>query len=212
MPLRRSLRNELRPVVAAIELIAAVALISSCGGPTEPIQSARVEVAPDTASLDVGQQMTLQATVIGSNGKALQVPVYWSSQDSGIATVSSEGVVSAQAAGRVQVAASSNGVNGSATITVVALAVAAMTIAPETLSVQVGATSNLQVTLYAATGQQLQGIPVLWGTSDGSIATVSQSGRVTGVATGTATIMAAAEGQSTTATVTVTSHKHHHDS
>jgi trimeric autotransporter adhesin len=211
MPIRRSLRKESRLVIAATVFTAAMALISSCGGPTEPIQSTRVEVAPDTASLDVGQQMTLQATVIGSNGKALRVPVYWSTQDSGVATVSSDGVVSGQAAGRVQVAASSNGVNGSATITVVALTVVTMTIAPDTVSVQVGATSNLQVTLYAATGQQLRGIPVLWGTSDGSIATVSQSGGVTGVATGTATIMAAAEGQSTTATVTVTSHKHHHD-
>ena len=211
MPVRRSLRKEPRPVTAAAVLIAAVALISSCSGPTVPIQSARVEVAPDTASLDVGQQMTLQATVIGSNGTALHVPVYWSTQDSGVATVSADGVVSARAAGRVQVAASSNGVNGAATITVVALTVATMSIMPDSVSVQVGATSNLQVTLYAATGQQLQGIPVLWGTSDGSIATVSQSGRVTGVAAGKTTIMAAAEGQSTTATVTVTSHKHHQD-
>jgi uncharacterized protein YjdB len=109
----------------------------------------------------------------------------------------------------VEVAASSNGVNGSAMITVVAPTVARMTIEPETASVQVGATATLRVTLYSASGQQLQGIPVLWGTSDGSIATVSQSGTVTGVASGTATIMAAAEGQQTTAKVTVTHHHHH---
>jgi uncharacterized protein YjdB len=170
----------------------------------------KVEVDPDTASLTVGQQLTLQATVTGSDGKTIEVPVYWSTQDSGVAIVSTDGVVSAQAAGVVEVAASSNGVNGSAMITVEAPTVARMTIEPDTVSVLIGATADLQVRLYAASGQQLHGIPVLWGTSDGSIATVSQSGTVTGVAAGTATIMAAAEGQQTTAKVTV--HHHHHSS
>jgi len=170
----------------------------------------KVEVDPDTASLDVGQHLTLQATVTGSDGKTIEVPVYWSTQDSGVATVSTDGVVSAQAAGVVEVAASSNGVNGSATITVMAPTVARMAIEPDTVSVLIGATASLQVTLYAASGQQLHGIAVLWGTSDGSIATVDQSGTVTGVEAGTATIMAAAEGQQATAQVTV--HHHHHSS
>ena len=210
MPTRQSLRRESPWGIAAY--IAATTVLASCAGSTEPIQSARVEIAPDSASLDVGQQMTLRATVVGSNGNSLKVPVYWSTEDSGVATVSSDGVVTAQAAGRVLVAASSNGVNGSAAITVAALTVATITIQPDTVSVQVGATTNLQANLYAASGQHLQGIAVVWGSSDGAIATVSATGGVTGVTAGTATIMAAAEGQSTTATVTVTSsHKHHHN-
>ena len=210
MPIRRSLRNERRPVIVAVACVAAMALLSSCRGATAPIRSVKVEVDPDTASLDVGQHLTLQATVTGSDGKTIEVPVYWSTQDSGVATVSTDGVVSAQAAGVVEVAASSNGVNGSATITVMAPTVARMAIEPDTVSVLIGATASLQVTLYAASGQQLHGIAVLWGTSDGSIATVDQSGTVTGVEAGTATIMAAAEGQQATAQVTV--HHHHHSS
>ncbi len=204
----QSLGIESRWVIAAY--VAATAVLGSCGGSTEPIQSARIQVAPDSASLDVGQQMALHATVLGSNGESLQVPVYWSTEDSGVATVSSDGIVTAQAAGRALVAASSNGVNGSAAITVAALTVATITIEPDTVSVGVGLSANLQANLYAATGQQLRGIAVVWGSSNGAIATVSAAGAVTGIAPGSATIMAAAEGQSTTATVTVT-HKHHHD-
>ena len=210
MSIGRSLRKRSRGPFAAYVLAATTAAVSSCAGPTAPTQGARVEVTPDSASLDIGQQMTLRASVLGSNGRSLKLPVYWSTQDSAVATVSSTGVVTAQAAGRVQVAASSNGVNGSATITVKALTVASIGVEPDTVSVQVGATDTLRATLYAASGQPLQGIPIAWGSSDQAVATVSSTGVVTGAAAGTATIMVAAEGQSSTVPVTVTAPKHHH--
>ena len=208
MAIRRSLRNMGRGVLGLYAVAAATAVVGSCGAPTAPVQSARVEVAPDSTSLDVGQQTTLHATVMGTNGKPLQAPVYWSTEDSQVATVSSDGVVTGQAAGQVLVAASSNGVSGSASITVQAPTVASIKISPTTLSLVIDSTTTLKVTLYAASGQQLHGIPVAWISSDNTIVTVNASGVVKAVAAGTATILAAAEGQSATATVTV--HHHHH--
>lgn len=209
MAVERFFRKVGRGVWGGSMLAAATALVSSCGGPTAPTQSARVQVVPDSASLQVGQQIALQATVFGSNGKPVQGPVYWSTEDPGVVAVSSDGVVTAEAAGQVQVAASSNGVNGSSSITVVAPSVASITIAPTSVSIDVGANVTLKATLYSASGHQLQAIPVAWASGNTGIATVTSSGQVTGLSPGTATILAAAEGQSMTATVTVTGSSHH---
>lgn len=208
MAIRWSLRNSGRGVLGLYAVAAATAVVGSCGTPTAPIRSARVEVAPDSTTVEVGEQTTLHATVMGTNGKPLEAPIYWSTEDSQVATVSSDGVVTGQAAGQVLVAASSNGVNGSAAITVQAPAVASIKVSPTTLNLVIDSSTTLQVRLYAASGQQLQGIPVAWISSNNSIATVSTSGVVKAVAAGTASILAAAEGQ--TATVSVTVHHHHH--
>jgi uncharacterized protein YjdB len=209
MTMRRSLRKTYRGVSELYVAVAATAVFASCGGPTAPILSARISVAPDSASVQVGQQMTLHATVMGTNGKPMQAPIYWSTEDSQVATVSSDGVVTGQAAGQVLVAASSNGVNGSASITVQAPTVASIKVSPSSVSLTIGTTTTLTAKMYAASGQQLQGIPVAWISSDNGIATVSSSGVVKGIAAGTATVLVAAEGQS--ATVSVTVHHHHDD-
>ena len=67
-----------------------------------------------------------------------------------------------------------------------------------TLSVAHGSTSQLVATTTPA------GMHVIWGSSDTSKATVDQSGLVTGVAAGSATITASFAGISKTCTVTVT--------
>ena len=67
-----------------------------------------------------------------------------------------------------------------------------------TLSVAHGSTSQLVATTTPA------GLHVVWGSSDTSKATVDQSGLVTGVAAGSATITASFAGLSKTCTVTVT--------
>ena len=80
----------------------------------------------------------------------------------------------------------------------------AISLSPETLSVEIGASANLTVTYEPSTTTNRS---VTWTSSDPSVATVSSSGVVTGVAKGTATITAtyAVSGVApATATVTVT--------
>jgi hypothetical protein len=81
--------------------------------------------------------------------------------------------------------------------------VAAVTIDPANASVGTGATLPLSATPRDAAGNPLTGRAVTWATSDEAVATVSETGLVTGVSVGTATITATSEGQSGTATVTV---------
>ena len=83
-------------------------------------------------------------------------------------------------------------------------AVATVGVSPAAPSVAVGQTLPLTATAKDSAGNVLSGRPVSWASSNGSVATVSGAGLVTGVAAGAATITATSEGKSGTATVTVT--------
>jgi uncharacterized protein YjdB len=81
-------------------------------------------------------------------------------------------------------------------------------VTPNPASVSVGRTVQLTATVTAANGTVLTGRSVAWSSSNEALATVDQTGKVTGVAPttlGTAVVITAtAEGKSGTAEVHVT--------
>jgi len=81
--------------------------------------------------------------------------------------------------------------------------VATVTVTPPSLSIQVGATVQLQAATLDGNGGTLTGRQIAWATSDIAIATVSSSGLVTGLAEGDATVTATSETKIGSATVTV---------
>jgi uncharacterized repeat protein (TIGR02543 family) len=81
--------------------------------------------------------------------------------------------------------------------------VSEVAVSPSSVTLEVGATQQLGVTLKGSGGHALGGRTVSWSSSNGSVATVSQAGLVTGVGAGTATITATSEGRNGSATVTV---------
>ena len=170
-----------------------------------PPPVASVTVAPTTASVIVGQTVQLTATTRDANNNVLTGrTVTWASSNTGIATVSSSGVVTGVAAGSATITATSEGKSGTASVTVTPVPVASVSVAPTTASVIVGQTVQLTATTRDANNNVLTGRTVTWASSNTGIATVSSSGVVTGVAAGSATITATSEGKSGTATVTVT--------
>jgi uncharacterized protein YjdB len=68
----------------------------------------------------------------------------------------------------------------------------------------VGGSVRLEATTKDASGNVLTGRSVAWSSNRPDIADVDQSGNVTGVAPGTATITAQSEGKLGTATITIT--------
>ena len=131
----------------------------------------------------------------------------WDGSDDNIALVSSTGRVVAQSPGTMTVTATSEGKTGTATIVVTAVPVASVTIAPTTQSVVVGATTPAFTAVTKdGSGNVLTGRTVTFASSDPSVATVNvTTGIATGVAPGTATIIASSEGKdSPGATLTVT--------
>jgi alpha-tubulin suppressor-like RCC1 family protein len=81
--------------------------------------------------------------------------------------------------------------------------VASVDVAPQTVEVVVGHTAKLNATPRDASGSALTGRTVSWSSSNTSIASVDNSGTVTGVAAGSATITASSEGKSAAAAITV---------
>ena len=170
-----------------------------------PVPVAALNVAPAAATIAVGATIQLVATTIDSAGNVLTGrSVNWASGNSGAASVDGNGLVTGMGAGAATITATSEGKSGTASVTVSSIPVASVTVSPASASLTVGQTAQFSATPRDANGNALAGRPVTWTSSDGTIASVSASGRATGVAAGgPVTITATSEGQSGAATVTV---------
>ncbi len=170
-----------------------------------PVPVAAVSVTPATATLAVGGTVQLTATPQDSAGNPLSArTVAWSTSSSGVATVSTSGLVTGIAAGSATITATSGGKSGTATVTVSLVPVATVSVTPAAATVAVGGTVQLAATPRDSAGNPLSARTVTWSTSSSGVATVSTSGLVTGIAAGSATITATSGGKSGTAAITVT--------
>jgi len=163
-----------------------------------------VIVSPGQASVMVGQTTQLTAQVTDEQGNVLSGrPISFASDNTGVATVSASGVVTGVAPGSATITATSEGKSGTATVTVTPIPVASVTVAPAEPNVVVGQTVQLVATARSAGGQELSGRATGWSSGAPSIASVSNTGVVTGLAPGTAIVFASIDGVVGTATVTV---------
>src|SRR5439155_771672 len=170
-----------------------------------PVPVASVEVTPASASVPVGQSVQLTGTPRDAGGNPLSGrTVTWSSSNTAAATVSNSGLVSGVTPGSATITATSEGKSGTSAITVTPVPVASVEVTPATASVQAGQTVQLTATPKDANGAPLSGRTVTWSSSNTAVATVSNSGLVSGVTPGSATITATSEGKSGTSSVTVT--------
>lgn len=169
------------------------------------IAVANVAVSPPTASLTVGSSTTISAAAKDAAGSTLPGrAIAWSSSDAGIATVSASGVVTGVSAGSATISATSGDATGTTRITVTNVPVASVAVSPGTASLNVGSTTTLSATPKDAGGNTLAGRAVSWSSDNLAVATVSNTGVVTGVLPGSANVTATSEGRSGSAAVTVT--------
>jgi len=132
--------------------------------------------------------------------------ITWNSSNTGVATINSSGVATGASPGTTTITASSEGqTSNGATLTVTAVPVASVTVAPTSQSVLVGSNAPaFSATTKDGGGNTLTGRVVTWSSSDITIATIDPStGVATGVAPGTVTITATSESQTGTASLTV---------
>lgn len=164
---------------------------------------ASVTVSPSSATVARNQAQQLTATVRDSSGNALPGrTVVWTSSASAVAIVSATGLVSGVSPGTATITASSGGVSATAAITV-PVPVASVTVSPSTLTLNAGQGQQLTATPRDGAGSALSGRVVTWTSSESAIASVSNTGLVTAIAGGAATITATVEGVSGTSAVTV---------
>src|SRR5213078_1107518 len=166
---------------------------------------ATVDVTPPSASVQAGQTVQLTATPRDAGGNPLSGrTVTWSSSNTAVATVSNSGLVSGVTPGSITISATSEGKSGTSAVTVTNVPVATVDVTPPSASVQAGQTVQLTATPKDANGAPLSGRTVTWSSSNTSVAAVSNSGLVSGVTPGSATVTATSEGKSGTSTITVT--------
>lgn len=169
-----------------------------------PVPVASVSVAPAHVDLAPGAHATLGAVAYDASGRPLDGrAIIWASSNTGIATVDASGAVTALAAGTALITATSEGISGSAAVSVAAPSVASVAILPQAATIQRGSTVQLAVNVTDQSGAAVTGRAPTWTSSNTSIATVSTSGLVTAVATGSASVVAALDGKADTASITV---------
>lgn len=186
----------------------ALLLGGACGvtDTDEPTPVDTVEVTPSALDVMAGTIAALNAKVTDAAGNDLRNRrVVWASADPGIATVSDNGVVTGVSVGRVAVAATVEGKSGIASVNVLPIPqrVASVRIVPANVDVFVAAGANLVATAYDNKGTSISGRTVVWTTNNATVASISQSGQVTGLVPGTAVITAVIDGIAGNASVTV---------
>ena len=158
-----------------------------------------VTVSPTSISLPAGGSTKLTASA--SDGSS----VTWSSNKTSVATVSSSGNVTAVGAGTATITATTkSGASASCTVTVSSTISVSSVSLPSSTTVSMGKTVQLSPTISPSTATNKN---VTWKSSNESVAKVSSSGVVTGVAVGSAniTVTTSDGGKTATCRVVVTS-------
>ena len=159
----------------------------------------------------VGQSKQLYSKLAAA-AKTAGVSLAWRSTNTAVATVSSLGVAKGIGIGRSIAISTLNGksdtinvfVSASTTTTTSTAPVATVTVSVSTTSIATGQAIQATATTKDAGGQLLSGRVIGWSTSNAAIAKVSGTGLITGVAAGSATIIATSEGKNGSKSMSVT--------
>ncbi len=147
---------------------------------------ASVALTPTSLFMKTGeqQQFTATQTTIGGTSSDVTTSATWATSNSGVANVSTGGLVTAATTisglGSATISAQSGGQTGSSTVTVAAGKLTGITLGPTNTTITRGNTLQLVATGNFDSGASSQTITnlVSWSTSDSTIATISAGGLV----------------------------------
>jgi Bacterial Ig-like domain (group 2)/Electron transfer DM13 len=174
--------------------------------PVVPTVPERLEVTPTTGSAIVGGTTQFTAKYYNTIGELAPLPAgaVWSSSSPTVATVSTQGLVTAVAAGSTNIKIALNAASAIATYTVVANSnqLATVTLTPNTSQ---DITLNQTVAFSAvganAAGGTVSGLTFSWMSSATPAVTISAAGMATAVGYGAANITATANGVQSAPTI-----------
>ncbi len=168
---------------------------------------ASVSITPSSAQLQAGGTRQLSGAAFDASGN--QIPnaaISWTSSNPIVATVSASGMVTAVGTGNATISASSSGKSATAAVTVNSAppaVVASVTVTFNSPTLLVGQSTQAQAVARDAAGNLIAGRPVTWTSDDPLLASVSATGLVTALASGSASIVAKIDGVAGVATVTI---------
>lgn len=174
-----------------------------------PIGSCSLSPASQKVTVTAQAQPTITLRDTANNVLSpLGRQVSWTSDNEIVATVSATGVITARKAGSATITAASveyPNINCKTTFEAVDPRIVTVVISPNSATLRLGILRQFTATLYDSLNQTIPpGRVVTWTPVTPSIATVSATGVVTGLALGTGRIAVSAEGAKDTVTFTVT--------
>lgn len=150
---------------------------------TVPVAS--ITLSATTLSLTPNQNRTVVATVLPNN--AGNKTIIWTTSNSQVATVNASGTITGRGNGSAIITARTQDMGKTATVAVtVTTRVQGVIVNQSIVSVNVGRTFQAVATTVPATASNQN---VTWSSSNQAIATISQSGLITGISNGTAIMM-----------------------
>lgn len=173
--------------------------------PPTPVATS-LTVAPSSHTLaSIGATVQLSATVRDQNNNPMSgQTVTWTSSNTGVATVSGNGLVTAVSNGTTQITARSGNALGTLNITVAEPVPTRIAVTPSSHTLEaIGATVQLTATVRDQRNNVMSGQTITWSSGNEALATVSGTGLVTAVGNGMAEITARSGSLSANATVTI---------
>ena len=180
-------------------------LLTACGGessglPTQGIDPSKqvvsISISPSTVSLKVGetQAVTVEVTYKDGSVKDISSDIQWNLSDTGIATVSDEGVVQGETLGQAILTATFNGVTSGGILVDIndgneVKEVTSLVVTPNQVTINEGETAqfNAIATFVDGTTRDVTG-ELTWTSTDQTVAAVDANGLLTGTGAGQATI------------------------
>lgn len=171
-----------------------------------PASLVSISLTPPASSVPKGSTIQLTATATFTDGTTgdMTGSATWASSGSAIATVNSAGLVTGAATGTAMITATSGQIRGAETLTVIQPTMVSLSLSPPSAVVAKGRTQQIKVTgtFSDGTTQDVTG-SVAWTVAPATVAAVSQTGLVSTLALGTATISAISGSMSASAVLTV---------
>ncbi len=165
---------------------------------------ASVQLTPQTPNLLVGGFTQLTARTFDDAGGSLAGrTVFWSTSAASIAVVDVNGLVTGIAPGVATITATSESRSAAVGVTVSPVPVAAVQVTPPRDTIVLGQSTQLTATVRDSVGAALTGRVISWSVNNATVATVSSTGLVLGVAPGSVVVTATSEGRSNTSVIVV---------
>ena len=182
-----------RGIAIVVAEVAGIARAVSITITSPPVVDVVVDGVPP--AIVVGATATLRGIVRTARtvDDDQQRTVEWKSSDPSVATVSSDGLLTARSPGQAVISGSCEGVRGEATVTVVSVRAATVVIAAQPSPLRLGDRVPLKATVYDAAGKVVSR-PVTWRSTDGRVAPVDPSGTLVAQAEGWAIVTAQSDG------------------
>lgn len=168
------------------------------------VQASNINILPQAACVPIGQTVQLVGQVLDAAGGILTGrPIQWALQNPLLGSLSSTGLFKALETGTYIVTATVDGVVRTAQVTVCAATASSVSVTPSSVSLRPAGTQQLTVVVLDAIGNAIPAAPVTYSSSAVGVATVNNSGLVTAIGVGTATITVTSGTKSATATIVV---------